>query len=112
LLMQGMRDGVGIMRWVDGTSYEGEWRQDMLQGFGVEVYPDGGVYSGQFHGNARHGIGMYAYADGQAYAGQFRFGLQVIFLRPALEATQGPNDSFLINCLTNATSKRFCGRLT
>ncbi|KAJ1468864.1 hypothetical protein T484DRAFT_2224754 [Baffinella frigidus] len=64
------------MRWEDGTSYEGEWRQDMQQGFGVEVYPDGGVYTGQFHGNARHGIGMYAFADGQAYAGQFRFGLQ------------------------------------
>ena len=37
-IMQGMRDGVGIMRWEDGTSFEGEWRQDIMQGFGVEVY--------------------------------------------------------------------------
>ena len=89
-----MCEGLGIMRWADGTSYEGEWRQGLMQGTGIEVYTDGGVYSGQFHGNSRHGIGLYAFADGQAFAGQFNFGLQ--HGQGILTAADGATEIFAI----------------
>eukprot|EP00282_Hemiselmis_andersenii_P037350 CAMPEP_0169436866 /NCGR_PEP_ID=MMETSP1042-20121227/5827_1 /TAXON_ID=464988 /ORGANISM="Hemiselmis andersenii, Strain CCMP1180" /LENGTH=214 /DNA_ID=CAMNT_0009547609 /DNA_START=60 /DNA_END=701 /DNA_ORIENTATION=- len=52
---EGMRHGLGVLRWGDGTVYEGEFRENRPRGYGVETYADGGVYSGQFSDDSRNG---------------------------------------------------------
>ena len=42
------RNGKGIMKWKDGTSFEGEWLNDLWK-FGKMVLEDGGIYEGGFN---------------------------------------------------------------
>ncbi len=30
----GMKHGVGMMKWANGEIYDGEWRDDQMDGFG------------------------------------------------------------------------------
>ena len=43
-----MRSGRGVMRFLDGTRYEGEWRDDDMNGHGVMMLPNGERYEGEF----------------------------------------------------------------
>ena len=47
----------GVFRWPDGSSYDGEWRQDQPHGRGVSRLADGSVYVGGWAGGQRHGRG-------------------------------------------------------
>jgi hypothetical protein len=66
---RGLRTGVGTLWWLDGSSYEGEWREDNPHGLGVETFQDGSYYAGSFHDDARHGWGMLHMADGTTHSG-------------------------------------------
>jgi hypothetical protein len=33
-------DGVGVYRWADGRSYEGEYSDDKKNGYGIYTWPD------------------------------------------------------------------------
>ena len=41
--------------WRDGAQYAGEWFGDKPSGLGVENYPDGSSYVGQYEDDMRHG---------------------------------------------------------
>jgi hypothetical protein len=43
-----MRSGRGVMRFGDGTRYDGEWREDDMNGRGVMTLPNGERYEGLF----------------------------------------------------------------
>ena len=40
----GMKEGFGKYTFADGSTYEGEWYQDMIQGYGVSIQTDGMGY--------------------------------------------------------------------
>ncbi len=50
----GNKHGKGKYIWQDGSSYEGQFENDVVQGEGVLKDTDGGVYSGQFFDNMQH----------------------------------------------------------
>ena len=72
----GVRSGIGVMRFADGTRYEGQWKAGKPAGYGNEAYPDGSKYTGHFQGDKRHGLGVYAFPDDSVYAGNWRDGKQ------------------------------------
>jgi len=70
----GKRCGKGVLTWVDGSKYSGEWNEDQSNGFGLEKYPNGSFYVGGFKNNARHGYGEFAVSPEMSYSGQWEHG--------------------------------------
>ena len=50
------RDGYGVMKWADGSRFEGEWKDDQRRR-GRMVMADGAVYEGEFRNDRFHGAG-------------------------------------------------------
>ncbi len=40
--------GKGIMKYADGSIYEGDWVNDVMHGEGIFIYDDGSKYEGEF----------------------------------------------------------------
>jgi len=70
----GKRCGKGVLTWVDGSKYSGEWNEDQSNGFGLEKYPNGSFYVGGFKNDARHGYGEFAISPEMSYSGQWEHG--------------------------------------
>ena len=73
-LVDGKRQGFGLLRWMDRTEYCGSWLADMPDGSGIETYEDGSWYAGGFKQDKRHGMGGIWAADGLVYMGQWQNG--------------------------------------
>ena len=60
-LVDGRRNGHGVMRYADGVTYDGEWKEDKAEGCGVYRDDRDGenwVYEGQWTNDKRHGYGV------------------------------------------------------
>ena len=51
-----LSDGFGVERWVDNSSFEGEFWKGQKSGHGVYHWPDKSDYAGQWKGNAIGGM--------------------------------------------------------
>ena len=69
---QGRPHGEGLMQYVDGSRYRGQWYAGAKQGDGVVHYETGGCYVGGFHANQLEGNGTFWHADGRIYQGGYR----------------------------------------
>jgi len=49
--------GKRIFPFVSGSSYKGEWNNDVKEGLGKMLYADGSKYEGEWMANKRHGRG-------------------------------------------------------
>ena len=67
----GEREGFGVMVFVSGDMYEGQWRAGRPEGEGTYHYATGNRYEGQFVAGKREGKGTYHYATGDRYEGEF-----------------------------------------
>merc|ERR1712159_372124 len=52
-----------------GSTYEGEWENNVPHGDGKLMLPNGDEYEGQFHYGKRHGVGKYTWVGGNSYEG-------------------------------------------
>ena len=43
-----MRHGLGVMVWLDGSIYQGEWQENEHHGRGRIIHPDGDIYDGEW----------------------------------------------------------------
>ena len=88
--MTGYMSGRGVMRYVNGERYEGEFRNGMYYREGKYTFLDGGYYEGEYknlrpnpvtfldfplYDNLRHGFGVRAWSNGSKYHGQWLLGL-------------------------------------
>lgn len=64
-------NGFHEMRFADGGSYRGEWKDGVPSGNGMSVSPNGDRYSGDFLKGVPHGRGSHSWANGEQYEGQF-----------------------------------------
>ena len=64
-------EGIGIYKWQDGRSYEGEYRDDKKHGYGIYIWADGRRYSGWWSKGKQHGLGQYIVEN----EGRIKFGL-------------------------------------
>jgi hypothetical protein len=69
---EGERDGSGIMKYLEGDVYEGEWKEDVMEGLGTMVYDDGDKYTGHFLQGNFDGAGEYWYRNGDHYKGEWK----------------------------------------
>ena len=65
------REGYGIQISIDGTKYEGYWKNDKMNGKGRLIHSDGDVYEGDWLNNKAHGIGIYVHYDNAKYEGEW-----------------------------------------
>ena len=65
----GMREGRGYQIWLDGSLYEGYWKNDKANGRGRLIHADGDVYEGDWKDDKAHGYGIYIHNDGKRYEG-------------------------------------------
>ena len=70
-LVNGKRNGKGVMRYKSGRQYEGQWENDMRNGRGFERYPNSNSYFGFFKNGKAHGKGVYTWNNGEVYDGEW-----------------------------------------
>jgi len=72
LYKEGLRDGKGIFRFADGRSYDGDWKDGKMEGKGVYKFPDGTTYEGELKNDQWEGKGIYRFPDGRTHEGEFK----------------------------------------
>ena len=55
----------------DGSSYNGEFRENKIDGIGIFIWPDKRHYTGQWVNNVMHGTGIMIWPDGRSYEGGY-----------------------------------------
>ncbi|XP_061898936.1 alsin isoform X1 [Entelurus aequoreus] len=79
--LAGKPHGRGVLKWPDGRSYTGSFKNGLEDGFGEFVAPNKTVnkndhYQGHWKDGKMHGVGTYRYANGEIYDGSFQDGLR------------------------------------
>jgi hypothetical protein len=69
---EGKKEGQGIVRYVNGESYEGGYHNDQRCGLGRYVYLNGDIYEGSYWNDLRHGKGKYFGYNGDIFTGEFK----------------------------------------
>ncbi|XP_057708609.1 alsin-like isoform X2 [Corythoichthys intestinalis] len=77
--LAGRVHGRGTMRWPDGRTYTGNFKNGLEDGYGECMIPDkllnkAGCYQGHWKDGKIHGFGIYRYASGEVYEGCFNEG--------------------------------------
>lgn len=70
----GLKDEYGIYRWIDGSIYEGGYKEDLRHGKGRFLWANGESYEGDYLNDERTGKGVYNWPDGSFYEGSFLAG--------------------------------------
>ena len=69
--MDDLRHGNGLFNWSNGESYKGDYLEDERTGLGIYSWPDGSFYEGSFLKGKRHGSGVYQSINGVIYDGEW-----------------------------------------
>jgi serine/threonine protein kinase len=69
-LVDGRRDGLGVVELPSGERQAGEWKDDRLNGLAVLTLPDGRRYEGEWKMQVRDGYGVLHLGDGDFVAGE------------------------------------------
>ncbi|XP_069790417.1 alsin isoform X2 [Narcine bancroftii] len=72
----GKPHGKGVLRWPDGRSYSGDFKNGFEDGYGELIVPCKALkkndhYQGHWKEGKMHGHGIYKYATGEVYEGSF-----------------------------------------
>ena len=71
-IINGIKEGYGILEFNDGTKYEGEFKDDKFHGKGKIAYNDETQYEGDFKNNLKSGRGTFIWPDGKKYEGEYK----------------------------------------
>jgi hypothetical protein len=63
------KHGRGIQLWMDGSRYEGYWKNDRANIKGILYHADGDIYDGEWLNDKASGFGIYKHSDGAKYEG-------------------------------------------
>jgi len=55
----GLKDGVGVQLWKDGSKYEGMWSNDLCNGRGRMTHANGDIYEGAWKNDKANGYGVF-----------------------------------------------------
>jgi len=66
------KHGRGIQAYIDGSFYEGYWRENKTNILGKLIHSDGDIYEGDWVDDKAHGNGVYIHKDGSKYEGQWK----------------------------------------
>ena len=63
--------------YADGSTYTGDWQNDLPNGRGTATYADGGTYTGEWQDGNFNGQGTRTFPDGTTYTGKWQDGVLV-----------------------------------
>lgn len=72
----GLKHGIGLYRWADGTKYTGTWVRDQEHGTGEKLFANGDRYRGEWREGLFHGHGVYEWRDGSRFEGAWESGME------------------------------------
>lgn len=72
-IVNGLKNGNGIIFYPNGATYEGGWRDDKFSGMGTFTWPDRSRYVGWHEYGQKNGFGKMFYANGDVYEGYWRY---------------------------------------
>ena len=70
--MDDMLFGIGFEIWKDNSRYEGEYNNGVKNGFGSYIVDGHVMYCGEWYNNNIEGFGIYTYLDGRQYIGEWK----------------------------------------
>ena len=70
-IKNGVKDGIGVFKWPDGTKYEGEFIKDRIEGLGQIYFLDGNIFRGQILNGLPHGYGEFTWNNDNKYVGNY-----------------------------------------
>jgi hypothetical protein len=70
-MINGIKEGKGILKYTDGTIYNGDFKSDLFNGYGVLKFKDGKHYEGEFVDGKVKGKGKFIWEDGKIYEGEY-----------------------------------------
>jgi hypothetical protein len=70
-MVAGFLDGKAFLKYSDGDSYEGSYKQGLRTGQGIYRFSSGAYYDGNWKNGVYEGKGILKYADGRTYEGDF-----------------------------------------
>jgi len=71
-IVEGKKEGFGKYVYVNGATYEGEWKDGKRHGKGIFIPADGGdVYDGQWKNGKREGKGRFKFQNGDEFEGDY-----------------------------------------
>ena len=65
-------NGVGLIKYVDGSFYNGNFFSGKKNGYGKFQFNDGECYTGLWFQNERDGKGRYSWNNGDVFEGEFK----------------------------------------
>ena len=65
------KHGRGVAHFPDGSSYEGDFKDDKFEGVGKFIWKNGHVYIGNWKDGKMNGIGEFKHRDGHILQGQY-----------------------------------------
>jgi len=66
--------GEGKMTYLNGSMYQGEWKDAYKHGQGKMIYRNGSIYQGEFDKGKAHGEGKMVWSIGDVYEGEWKHG--------------------------------------
>lgn len=66
-----MKEGFGILQYINGERYEGSWKNNFAHGHGTLLYVDGDKYVGDWAEGKKAGIGELLYVNGDRFHGSW-----------------------------------------
>lgn len=67
-----MANGKGTFIDSEGSTYDGDWCDDLQHGYGCETWSQGKIkFEGNYVQGKKNGQGRYEWADGSFYEGEF-----------------------------------------
>ncbi|XP_015214850.2 alsin isoform X1 [Lepisosteus oculatus] len=75
--LAGKPNGKGVLKWPDGRTYTGTFKNGLEDGYGEYIIPNKSLnkndhYQGHWKEGKMHGYGIYRYATGEVYEGSFQ----------------------------------------
>ena len=100
-VVNGLREGKGIIYFNNGDRYEGDFRNGKSEGKGIYYYNTGDKYEGDFRNDKREGKGIMYYHNGDRMMGDYyngkAIGKHVMLTRNGEVKTYNGNEIIIFN---------------
>jgi hypothetical protein len=103
----GMKEGCGVLDFINGAKYSGSWVKDAMSGKGCYQYVNSEIisYDGNWEDNEWNGEGIVSYRNGSIFNGIFKNNLCHGQGKVTFNATSNIYESFLTTFENNSTFK-------
>ncbi len=71
-IKDGKKHGRGKMNYITGEIYEGDWKDDARSGSGNLTWVNGNIYTGEWNDDKWNGNGVFSEKNGSIYDGQWK----------------------------------------